>query len=189
MNTLILIVLLVGAVIGFYQGAFKQIANFAGVFVGLIVASRLSSTLGEYLADKTGQSVGVGQCIAFVLIVIVVPFVLGWIATLLTKVFSALHIGFVNRLAGAGIGIISYCLVLSFAFNMMDFMTSNGGYNTEKLEEREASFYAVKHASQPIIPDLVIVDDSTEVAALGPDETPRFGLKSSVDKAINKILK
>ena len=54
MDTLILIVLLVGAVIGFVQGAFKQIANFLGVTVGIVLAVALYDQFGHYLADATG---------------------------------------------------------------------------------------------------------------------------------------
>lgn len=183
MDTLIYIVLMIGAAIGFYQGAFKQIANFIGVALGLILASTLYQQCGDYLADKSGASASVGHMIAFVIIVIMVPVVLGWIASLLTKAMSSIHLGFINRMVGAAIGIISYGLILSFACNGMDFMESSFGYAPEKLEERSELFYLVKHTSQPIVPDMVIVTDSTEVAN---GETPKYGMKSAVTNLINK---
>lgn len=184
MNTLILIVILVGAAIGFYQGAFKQIAKFVGVFVGVILASKLSEPFGDYLADKAGTSSGLGQMVAFVLIVIVVPVLLGWVASLLTSLFASIHLGFVNRLCGAAVGVLSYMLVLSFAFNMFDFSKSKGGYATDRLEEREPLFYTVKHVSQPFIPDVFIVTDDTEIA---DGEEPKYGIKTTIDKTIDKI--
>lgn len=188
MNILILIVLLVGAVVGFCQGAFKQIAKFVGVFAGIIIASKYSEQVGDFLSTTTGASTSIGKTIAFVLIMIVVPVLLGWIASLLTKVFSEIHLGFLNRLAGAVIGAICYLLLLSFAFNLMDFAQSGGGFNQESLDEREASFYMVKHISQPFIPDFLIVDDTTEVAELDDDEEPRCGLKPAVNKAVDEAV-
>lgn len=185
MNTLILIVLLVGAVIGFYQGAFKQIANFSGIFVGLLVASMLYQQCGDYLADKSGTSATVGHMFAFVLIIIIVPMILGWIATLLTKAFSCIHLGFINRACGAAIGVLSYGLVLGFACNAMDFLESRFGFAPESLEEREPSFYFVKHSAQVVVPDMMIVTDSTEVAN---GEEPHYGLRTSVDKATNSLF-
>ena len=91
MDTLILIVLLVGAIIGYIQGAFKQIANLAGVVVGFLLAISLYDRFGQYLASATGASDTIGNTIAFVIIVILVPIVLGWLASLLTKFFKTVH--------------------------------------------------------------------------------------------------
>lgn len=185
METLIYIVLLVGAVIGFYQGAFKQIANFAGTIVGLILATALYERFGDVLADKAGTSASMAHTIAFVLIAIVAPIVLGWVASLLTKLFKQIHLGFVNRLAGAGVGVICYGLVMSIAFNLIDFATSNAGFKAEKLEERPELYYQVKRVSQVVVPDVLIVTDSTEVAH---GAEPKYGLKPAVDNAVDKAV-
>lgn len=177
MNLLIVVVLLVGAVVGFSQGAFKQIAHSLGVIVGLVLATMLYKQFGEYLSDKVGASWEFGSVIAFVLIVIIVPVALGFLASFLTKLFSTLKIGFLNRMAGALIGLACYCLLMSFAFNVMDFFRSSAGLSPEKLKERTPLYYAVKVAAQPVVPDAIIVTDSTEVAG---GATPHYGLRSVV---------
>ena len=177
MDTLILIILLVGAIIGYIQGAFKQIANLAGVIVGFLLAVSLYDSFGEYLASATGATESIGNTVAFVIIIILVPIVLGWLASLLTKFFKAVHLSFVNRLAGALIGAICYGLILSVAFNIMDFAKSNGGMHPEKLEERSELFYAWKHAAQWALPDVTIVTDSTEEAN---GQLPMHGIKSEL---------
>ena len=184
MEILIYVVLLVGAVIGFRQGAFKQIANFLGVILGLIIAATLYQQCGDMLADKAGTSTGFGRLIAFVLIVIVVPVLLGWIASLLTSFFKKLNINFLNRLLGAIIGVISYGLLLSVALNLYDFISSNAGFKPEKLDERPCLFYKIKQATHIIIPDIIIVTDSTEIAN---GAEPKCGLRPVVDKTVEKI--
>lgn len=185
MELLIYIALLVGAVIGFIQGAFKQIAHLAGVAVGLVLASVLYERFGDYLAAKTGATDDFGHYIAFVLIVIVVPIVLGWLATLLTALFKKMKINFLNRAVGAIIGLVSYALILSFAFNMFDFIGSNAGFKTEKLSEKEELYYTMKHATQIVLPDFFIVTDSTEIAN---GAEPKYGLKPVVDDAIDRTV-
>lgn len=185
MDTLILAVIVIGATIGFYQGAFKQIANFIGVALGIILASMLYQQCGDFLADKSGTNAGTAHAVAFVLILILVPIVLGWIASLLTKALSYIHLGFLNRMAGAVIGCISYGLVLSFAFNLMDFVESRYGYEPERLKERNELYYMTKQASHPIIPDVLIVADSTEIAH---GATPRCGIRNVVDSTLNKVV-
>lgn len=184
MEILIYVVLLVGAVIGFRQGAFKQIANFLGVILGLVIAATLYQQCGDMLADKAGTSTGFGRLIAFVLIVIVVPVLLGWIASLLTSFFKKLNINFLNRLLGAIIGVISYGLLLSVALNLYDFISSNAGFKPEKLDERPGLFYKIKQATHIIIPDIIIVTDSTEIAN---GAEPKCGLRPVVDKTVEKI--
>ena len=185
MDILIYIVLIVGAVIGYKQGAFKQVAHFLGVAVGLLIAATLYHQFGDFLADKTGASIGFGRLIAFVLIVIVVPIALGWIAAFLTEFFKKLKLNFLNRLIGMVVGVICYAMVLSFALNLFDFVASNAGWKPEKLGERSNLYYGMKHATQIIIPDLLLVTDATEVAN-GCE--PKYGLKPVVDKATEKIL-
>ena len=185
MDILIYIVLIVGAIIGFKQGAFKQVAHFLGVAAGLLIAATLYHQFGDFLADKTGASIGFGRLIAFVLIVIVVPIALGWIAAFLTEFFKKLKLNFLNRLIGMVVGVICYAMVLSFALNLFDFVASNAGFKPEKLGERSNLYYGMKHATQIIIPDILLVTDATEVAN---GYEPKYGLKPVVDKATEKII-
>ena len=184
MEILIYIVLIFGAVIGFKQGAFKQVANFLGVAVGLLIAATLYHQFGDFLADKTGANIGFGRFIAFILIVIVVPIALGWVAAFLTEFFKKLKLNFLNRLLGAAVGVICYAFILSVGLNLYDFMVSNAGFKPEKLDERPTLYYRVKHATQIIIPDILIVTDATEEAQ---GCTPKHGLQHMVDKAVDKI--
>ena len=184
MEILIYIVLIFGAVIGFKQGAFKQVANFLGVAVGLLIAATLYHQFGDFLADKTGANIGFGRFIAFILIVIVVPIALGWVAAFLTEFFKKLKLNFLNRLLGAAVGVICYAVILSIGLNLYDFVVSNAGFKPEKLDERPTLYYRVKHATQIIIPDLLIVTDATEEAQ---GCTPKHGLQHMIDKAVDKI--
>lgn len=185
MEILIYIVLIVGAVVGFKQGAFKQVANFLGIGIGLLLAATLYHQFGDFLADKTGASMGFGRFIAFVLIVIIVPLALGWIAAFLTEFFKKLKLGCVNRVIGACVGVVSYALILSVSFNLLDFITSNAGFKPQKLSERAALYYQLKHATQVVIPDVLLVTDATEVAS---GMEPKYGLQPVVGKATEKII-
>jgi membrane protein required for colicin V production len=164
MTILIIAVAIIGALVGFYQGALKQVANMAGIFVGLVIAVMLYEKFGKALANLTGTEQYTAEIIAFIAIVILLPLVLGWVASLLTKAFKVVHLNFINRLAGAVIGFVSYLFILSVAFNVYDFIQSNGGMKPEKLKERPALYYMLKQKSQKIVPDIIIVTDSTEEA-------------------------
>ena len=118
------------------------------------------------------------------LIVIVVPIVLGWIAAFLTEFFKKIKLNFLNRLIGALVGVVSYGVILSVALNLLDFVTSNAGFKPQKLSERSELFYHVKHATQVVIPDILLVTDATEEAKGYPQKN---GFKPVVEKATEKI--
>ena len=162
MTLLIIIVAIIGALVGYYQGAIKQIANLAGIILGLVLAVMAYGKFGKVLADFTGTEQTTANIIAFIAIVVLFPIVLGLVATVLTKAVKAIHLSFINRLAGAVVGAVGYLLILSVAFNVYDFITSKGGTNIESLPQRDSLYYTVKHASQKFIPDLIIVTDKTE---------------------------
>ena len=165
MDILIIIVLIVGALVGYLQGAFKMAANIVGLAVGIYVAAILYKEFAPQVADKTGAPVDFAGAIVFLLIAILVPVILGWAASLLTRFFKTIHLNCLNRLAGAVVGVVGYGLLLSFLLNLLDFRNSNGGLNPEHLTQRSNMFYQFKHVVQPVLPDALIVTDSTEVAS------------------------
>ncbi len=185
MDILIIIVLIVGAVIGYIKGAFKMVANLLGLAVGIIAAAVLYNVFAGELAKKTGATAEFTQVIVFILIAILVPIVLGWLASLLTKFFQTIHLNLINRLAGAVIGAIGYGMVMSFAFNIMDLNKSKGGNEPELLEQRSDLYYKCKHAAQPIIPDVLIVTDSTEIAK---GEQAKYGLRDEIPAILQQKI-
>jgi len=181
MDLLVLVVVGLGAILGFWQGAFKQLANLLGTVVGVALAVLLYDRFGDVLSGYTGAAKGTANMLAFAIIVIVVPIALGLLASLLTRLFKVVHLGCLNRLAGAVIGALCYGFLLSFAFNVMDFAKSNGGSRRDKLGERTELFYLWKQGGQFAVPDVLIVTDSTEVAQ---GAEPRYGLLEKLPSAL-----
>ncbi|MCH5174879.1 MAG: CvpA family protein [Prevotellaceae bacterium] len=184
MELIIYIFLLIGVIVGYRQGALKQIANFLGIALGLVIAAVAYHQFGDFLADKTGAAVGIGRILAFVVIVVFVPLILGWVASLLAEILKKLKLNFFNRLIGAAVGFVSYALILSVAFNILDFIASNGGCRPQKLEERPELYYSVKHLTQVAIPDILIVTDKTEEEN---GAEPKHGIQPVIDEASEKL--
>ena len=180
---IIYIFLIIGIVVGYRQGVLKQIASLLGVALGLVIATVAYCKFGDFLADKTGAAVGIELILIFIGIVIIVPLFLGWVASLLTELLKKLKLNIFNRLVGAVVGFVSYAIILSVAFNIFDFIASNGGCRPQKLDERPSLFYHVKHLTQVAIPDILIVTDATEV---NNGVNPKNGIKPVIDEASKK---
>ena len=115
-------VFLLGAVQGFIKGLVRQVASLVGLVAGLLIARALFGAVGEYLAVQIGTSVGFGQALAFLLIWVAVPVGLSVVAYLLTKTLELVHLGFVNRWLGAGLGAVKYLLVASLLIQLVEFI-------------------------------------------------------------------
>ena len=88
---------------GWRAGFLKEIISMIGFFVGLFLAAALYSNFGEYLAPKIGASPGVSDVIAFILIWVVVPILLGMVANILTKALKGMKLGLPNSILGAAL--------------------------------------------------------------------------------------
>ncbi|MBO7067700.1 MAG: CvpA family protein [Bacteroidaceae bacterium] len=100
--------LLYGLVRGWLNGLIKELLSTGGFLIGLAIA--------YYYYKLVGCSIWV-----FVVIALVTPIVLGWMATLLTKMLDHVcAIGFLNRLAGAIVGCLKWALLVGFILLMID---------------------------------------------------------------------
>ena len=111
---------------GWKQGFFKELVSMAGFFVGLFIAFRLYSSFGGYLMPdlSSGSVIGDYLCkaLAFVLIWIIVPILMGVAANVLTKSLQGLHLGRLNDICGSAVSMVKYLVLMSFVFNAMDFI-------------------------------------------------------------------
>lgn len=104
---------------GWRAGFLKEIISMIGFFVGLLVAAALYSKFGEYLSPRIGASPGVSDVIAFILLWVVVPIVLGLVANILTKALKGMKLGLPNSILGAAVSVLKYVVLMSCIFNVM----------------------------------------------------------------------
>lgn len=105
---------------GWKQGFLKEIISSIGFLLGLFVAATCYSTLGKYLTDNNSQVNTATNVIAFFILWIIVPIVLGLVANMLTKALKGLKLGIPNSLLGALVSVIKYVILLSCIFFMME---------------------------------------------------------------------
>ena len=109
----LLVLLLIGALKGWHLGAIRQVVSLLAFFIGLMVAKAFYLVLGDTLSPHLSNNTALSNTVAFILIWIAVPIVLGLIGELFSKVLGKLMVlGTTNRLLGAGIGILKYVVIL-----------------------------------------------------------------------------
>lgn len=106
---------------GWQNGLIKELVSTVGFIAGLIVASLFYSFLGEYLG-MDGTATYITNIVAFIILWIITPIVLGFVANTLTAALRGLQLGWPNSLLGAAVSFTKYLILLSCVFNVMSIL-------------------------------------------------------------------
>ena len=140
----IIIIMAIGAVMGFTKGLVRQLASMLGLVAGLIAARGLYASLAEQLCPSITNSMTVAQILSFLIIWIVVPLLFSVAATLITRALDAFSLGFVNRWLGSGLGAIKYLLVVSLVICVIEYIDSNNKIISETNKNDSLFYYPME---------------------------------------------
>ncbi len=115
----IVVLLAWAAYSGWRAGFVKELVSSAGFLVGLLIAATCYSAFGEALAVNGTETNIVTNIIAFFLLWIIVPIVLGFVANILTKALKGMQLGMPNSILGAAVSLLKYFVLLSCVLNVM----------------------------------------------------------------------
>lgn len=118
-DLLFLALLALGAWRGWSNGLLKEVLGLIGVFAGFYVAYLLYEQVGCQLAPRIGTSPSVASILAFALIWMGVPLLLGLVGSLLTKILEWMGLGGVNNLGGVLVSLVKFWLILGAFANVL----------------------------------------------------------------------
>ncbi len=104
LDIVIAIVLVINLLIGLKTGLIKMVISFVGLVLGIILAGHFYHTLADKLTFIS--SAKAAEIAAYILILVVVLVVAAIVAGLLSKVASAIMLGWLNHAGGAVLGLI-----------------------------------------------------------------------------------
>jgi membrane protein required for colicin V production len=104
LDIIIIILIVVPGFIGLKAGIIKALFTVAGVIVGVVLAGRLSDSLGGVLPFISNPEVA--KLVAFAVILVVVMIIASIAAKLVKWAVSAVLMGWLNRLGGAILGVV-----------------------------------------------------------------------------------
>lgn len=162
-----ILLLLIWAVYkGWQQGLLRELISMGGFILGLLIAATLYSSFSGVLAPRLGTNPTVGNIIAFLLLWIVTPIVLGVVATVLTKALRGMRIGLPNSILGAAVSILKYLILMSCVFNVMSFL------HVVSTEKAQASlFYEPVRQSLGKAFEAIHSDENADTVKAAKDST------------------
>ena len=139
--------LLVGLIIGLRDGLVKQVAGLAGLIGGLLLGRAFYMPVGELLTDTFGMSIQTAHVTAFILILIVVPLLFSFAGWLVSKLLSAICLGWVNRLLGGAVGVLKFALLAGVIITGIEFFDKQDTFISSEKKESSTLYYPLHEAT------------------------------------------
>ena len=110
---ILVVLLLLGAIRGWRTGLIKQVVSLGGLIAGLLIAKLCYAMVGDAIAPHIDNHTTLAHVLAFILIWIAVPVILGVLGEILTTVLDKLFVlGTVNSILGALLGVIKFQFII-----------------------------------------------------------------------------
>lgn len=139
-DIIILIIVGIGATLGFMKGFVKQLASLLGLVVGLLAAKALYAPLAEKLCPTVTNSMSFAQILSFSIIWIAIPIGFAVLASLLTKAMEAISLGWINRWLGCGLGALKYLVLVSLMVAFIEYVDT-GNKLVDKTKKADSVLY------------------------------------------------
>jgi membrane protein required for colicin V production len=139
----------VSGLMAFRRGLVRMLFSLAGLIAGILLASWNYLRFGEWL-ERWIVNVTTAQIVAFAAIVMGVMLVFSIAAGLVRRTVKAVGLGFVDRMAGAGIGLVRGVLLGVAA--MMALAAFAPGLGWAKNSALAPYFLAGAHAVSFVVP-------------------------------------
>lgn len=162
-DILVLVPALWGAYKGYKNGLISEGGTVLALVLGIWASVSFSSTLGEYVGKAFSITSQYKEIVAFSLIFLFVVIISFIITRILTNIFEAISLGWLNSLTGILFGITKYIIVFAFLFFVVRTMVER--YYTEKVElfEKSMFFYPLSDSAKSLLDGNITMPIITEI--------------------------
>lgn len=153
-DIIILVFIGIGTVWGMIKGFIRQLSSLVGLIVGLLVARALFAEVGDWMAPAIGVSVTIGRILAFFMLWIIVPLVFSLFASFLTKALQVVHLGWINRWLGGGLGAIKFMLLIGMIIQLLEFVDAENELIPQTIKKESVLYKPMYDLAGMFIPAL-----------------------------------
>lgn len=143
MNTIDIIYIIatvVALVGGFMAGFLSKVSSIVGIVFGIFNAIVLQENASKMLQDATELSETNATIIAFAALLIASFIVVKIIAAILAWILNLLHLGIINKLAGALLSALMTLVIITAIVDVTSLLAPDNKY-TGKTVQQESLFY------------------------------------------------
>lgn len=143
LDILILLPLLVGLVIGIKRGLIIELTNLISIIAGVVCARLLSAPVAAWIAQQFTWPEAVCSVVAYTLLFLISTILLYLLGKLLTKLFKAVKLGWLNRLLGGVFGLAKYAIIVLVVVLCVHRLDTQFQFLQEDLKEESVVYKAV----------------------------------------------
>ena len=143
LDILILLPLLVGLVIGIKRGLIIELTNLISIIAGVVCARLLSAPVAAWIAQQFTWPEAVCSVVAYTLLFLISTILLYLLGKLLTKLFKAVKLGWLNRLLGGVFGLAKYAIIVLVVVLCVHQLDTQFQFLQEDLKEESVVYKAV----------------------------------------------
>lgn len=132
---------------GLVKGLVKQVTSLAGLVCGLLVGRAFYMPVGGFFVKIFKLSVEASHITAFVLILILVPLLFSLVGWLLSKLLSAISLGWINRLLGGLVGVLKFALLAGVIITGIEIFDQRDSLIAKEQKETSVLYYPIYEAT------------------------------------------
>lgn len=152
---IIILLILLGAFInGMQKGFALQLAGLISIVLAAIFAGKVACIILPYLLKTVSISESIARVVSYALAFIIIVFAIGFIGKMVHTLIVALHMGFINKILGAVLGVLSASLVLSIFINLAIILDPEEVILTKKFKTETLFYSKIQQAAPIIVPYL-----------------------------------
>ena len=157
------IILLYGLIKGVMKGLLVEVAGLLALILGIYGAIHFSFYAKNELVKFVSWDAKYISLVAFAITFIAIVIAIALAGKILTKLASAISLGFLNKILGAVFGCMKVGLILSVLLGFVD--RANGIFPFLSSEQKENSilFHPVKNLAPTIFPKLMEMLDNNKI--------------------------
>ncbi len=168
------ILLIIAAINGFVKGFVEELAGLVALLLGIWAAIHFSDIIAEQLTAWFGWSFDQLPIVAFIITFIVVVILVNIIGSVINKLVKAASLGFLNRLAGLGFGVIKGALILSIILVVFEKIDKNVHILPESVREESRLYDPVLKLAPGVFPFLDFWGEQSEESQDTPGKGKLF---------------
>lgn len=154
LDIIVTIILVAGLITGIKDGLVKRVLGLGGLIAGIIIGKRIYLSVAAKLTPLLGTSEKTTQIIAFALILIIVPLIFSLIAWLIGNLLKTAGLGWVNRLLGGIIGVITNALIVGLIFIGIESFDTHEVLLSQENRDASVFYYPLYRTTGLFIKDV-----------------------------------
>lgn len=139
-DIIISLLLLAACVRGIQKGAIMQLTGLAAIILGAIFAGRVAKLMLPFLLNTLNFSLNSAIVISYIFAFIVIIFAVNVAGKMVHGLFKALFLGFINKILGAFVGVVTALIIVSILLNLTAFIDPKEELLTSEIKS-ESFFY------------------------------------------------